>query len=950
MSVTTATTKGKGKDKDRKPGTTNASSLETGESNKKSKQLSESRKKMPNPHCMLSEQTSTFLELHSGCVSVLSDRDHKLLIGILEGNMEHTSNLDNLYTYFEDDGMFVLFSLLVGVNNEFFSKNVSKSVLPDQMADVFPPLLTRHALQQEFHQIRNRWKLLDKISESVSLQSAGSDIFVNRLMNAVAVKIRESLFKRLMNVGMIFTEKPDRLLTVSHESSPEGLDPFDASFCLPLIDKNDFAAISRLVEDNLIAVLNAVRYDPKCSEYYLQYHLADYDLFRKQELGKVNEASERATLLGVCSMGNSEVRKFAEIRLFLKAMHILRTNGTEGRTETQLTLCERACSFFSVIKKLDPSQVLQVISKWQLPPDFLMTSYEALVEHAYRKITACQFLKQANHGFLPDYFIAWGATIDWLRWMTERALTEFGVQIVEASFFDKAVTVLATLDCSETLSKVIKEFGDSFSILRAKEYARQFVCELGVSASVLTTLLEKFPWLLNTWIGPSCNTLLGLCVMHSYPHLKLLLGMPLVKRHIDVESKDGLTPLMLAADYPSKFRLMADLIQLGSANVYYINRHRESVLHRMAASNNIFARSCIEFFVGSPIVELRRKGDAATALMIALSRENVDVAELLISDAGAKAATLFGRSASLRTVDVMLLRRKSLSLALLTDLGIEPDVRLIADSFIHGSLLKEECFVSMTGLEDNSRACNEVCRGNLTVTLESQVLGEDGMGVCIISQKKASDVHHKSDRLNDIGWTLLNDSQGFNNAEWVTHLRNNKREELDASVKQATKSYETNDCPICLGEFNAADCSSADMKRGKTKCGHYFHDGCWSGLKDKNCCPICRASTTFTVVRSNLFDPDPAVILQREPEGQRSYNVIQCAVAAAPLTSSKEPGVDVEGYRHPDWDVGRYEFLVDGVWVDESSPLNFLDEGKQGIALSFSSEQENCTDCMLSLS
>ena len=29
--------------------------------------------------------------------------------------------------------------------------------------------------------------------------------------------------------------------------------------------------------------------------------------------------------------------------------------------------------------------------------------------------------------------------------------------------------------------------------------------------------------------------------------------------------------------------------------------------------------------------------------------------------------------------------------------------------------------------------------------------------------------------------------------------------------------------------------------------------------------------------------------------------------------------------------MGRYEFLIDGVWVDEASPVNVLEEGKSGI-------------------
>ena len=92
--------------------------------------------KTPHSRYRTFEETSTFLELHSGFVNLLSQSDRRLLIGILEGRMPASSDFDAFYTFF--DGMFGL----AGLNNELFTKNPSKSVLSDQMADVPPPSQT----------------------------------------------------------------------------------------------------------------------------------------------------------------------------------------------------------------------------------------------------------------------------------------------------------------------------------------------------------------------------------------------------------------------------------------------------------------------------------------------------------------------------------------------------------------------------------------------------------------------------------------------------------------------------------------------------------------------------------------------------------------------------------------------------------------------------------------
>ena len=947
--------------------------------------------------CKLSDQTVTILNRHSNRFCLLSPVDYELLIDVLEGKTENHSamsdfsaapefhlllldlagesalssfspsprgtwfqsnpavvvafmakwcSFDFLYSHIDDDRMFVLFSLLVGVNNAFFSSNASSDVLSVEVTmqseeDIYgpgtSPLQARQALQQQFHRIRNRWWLLDKVSVSFSHQSAGPNASISRLCNIVTTKLRRRLFEKLIKVGMDFAENGEgwsSSSTVCNSNSSEALDPFDASFCLPLIDKSSFTSVSTLVERNLIAVFNPASYDPACKGYYLHYYMAEDDLndiIRKSKsqpsVVEHSEFLEKATPLGILwdhTNRNSDVRKYTLRCLMHAVLQFMLTKEETGGAESQLSLDERSRSFFSVISKLGLEQVSEILLKWQLPADLLKATYNSLVLTLFVKSTASKI-----HAEIGSTRIDWRRK-RWFELMSERALSEFRYQITEFTFLDEVVRLMATLNCSEVISKVIEEVGGLLSIARVKEYARLFVSESRVSASALITLLTKFPWLLNTWIDPSGNTLLGLCVIHAYLNFGSLVRMPLVQTHIDVESMDGLTPLMLAGDYPAISCLMSSLIYGSSANAFHVNRHHETVLHRMAASNNVEALMYFDIIKlkDCRMVELRRKGDSATALMIALSRENVDIARSLMSALGAKATTKFGNSTSLRTVDAMFLRRKSLSLALLAEFGIEPDPQVIADSFRCDMLFKEECSVAMTGMEDNSRVCKERHEGSVMARLKKQLYAGKCKRKCrsrrrLITATRVSSVHHMCEHVHDLGWSRLNEGN-FSRFDWLTHLLNNRTQEMDKSIRERTKGYDTGECAICQEECKATDCSSSEKNRGKTSCGHYFHTNCWEGMEDKSKCPMCRTLAKFVVERSNPFDPEPSVLLSSEPEGQRRYKVIEGGVAATLTSSSKERGIEREEEFEFYNNVGRYKFLIDGVWVDESSPLNVL--------------------------
>ena len=975
------------------PGPTTAPTARKRDIMGKKRQTNVSRRKMLHRRCKLSDQTLTVLNRHSNRLRLLSPVDYELLIDVLEGKMENHStksdfsaapefhvllldlaresalscfspsprgtwfqsnpavvvafmgkwcSFDFLYSRIYDDRVFVLFSLLVGVNNAYFSSNTSSDVLSvevtmqseeDTDRPGTSPLQARQALQQQFNRIRNRWRLLDKVSVSFSSQSAISNASVSRLSNMVTNKLRRTLFEKLIKVGMDFAENVEgwnSSLTVCNSNSPEALDPFDASFCLPLIDNSSFASVSTLVERNLIAVFNPARYDPTCRGYYLHYYMAENDLTHIIRNSKsqppVVEHSEllgKATPLGIVwdhTNRNSDVRKYTLRCLMHAVLRFVSSKEENGGAETQLTLDERSRSFFSVISKLDLEQVSEILLKWQLPDNLLMATFKRLVIYTLATTATTHVCSGSGYSNWP--------TKRWLELMSERALSELRYQITDSGFLDAAVKAMAALNCPDVISKVIEDFGTSLSIARVKEYARLFVSESSVSAPALMTLLTKFPWLLNTWIDRSGNTLLGLCVMHAYVYFGSLVRMPLVKTHIDVESMDGLTPLMLAADYPAISFFMRTLIHESSANAFHVNRHHETVLHRMAASNNVGPLAYFDIIrlKGCRMVELRRKGDSATPLMIALSRENVDIARSLMSTFGAKATTKFGNSTSLRTVDAMFLRCKSLSLELLAEFGIEPDPQVIADSFRRDLLFKEECSVAMTGMEDNSRVCKERHEGSVMARLEKQLYAGKCKKICrrLLTATRVSSVHHMCEHVPDLGWSVLNDGN-FSQLDWLTHLLNNRTQEMDKSIREIKKGYDTGECAICQEECKATDCSSSEKKRGKTSCGHYFHTNCWKGMDGKKKCPMCRTLAKFVVERSNPFDPEPLVILCSEPEVQRRYKVIEGGVAATLPSSSKEGGLEREEEPELCERVGRYEFLIDGAWVDESSPLNVLE-------------------------
>ena len=104
-----------------------------------------------------------------------------------------------------------------------------------------------------------------------------------------------------------------------------------------------------------------------------------------------------------------------------------------------------------------------------------------------------------------------------------------------------------------------------------------------------------------------------------------------------------------------------------------------------------------------------------------------------------------------------------------------------------------------------------------------------------------------------------------------------------------------------------------------------WNDIGWTLFKDRQAMKSC------------AFGPGPGVMLHHEHGGQRRYRVKEQGVTSASSTSPKERGLkrQVE-MQHSYRNAGKYEFLIDGVWVDESSHLNVLEDRKSIIAVFYS--------------
>nr|BDT63413.1 MAG: wsv064-like protein [Sesarmops intermedium nimavirus]GBG35562.1 wsv064-like protein [Sesarmops intermedium nimavirus] len=789
---------------------------------------------------------------------------------------------DTLYDNIYDDKTFLLLSLLVGINNGFFSKSYDiDDVYATELVEKNGPSSSLSATTEDFIKIKRRWRMLDTLTAAVTVDKlAGSDASVNRLVNVVAYFIRKRLFKKLIKLFDSYSESDEYY--IGNGGSPMQQQPFDISFSLPMIDRANFNTVSKLVKRNVLTFFNPV---------YRRHYRNEEQVWSKRIKGRSG--------LGVCwkhSQRNCTLRNF----MINKVMELCHQDNEieEERRDSLQSIEERVQSFEDFMKRLDYVQCLDVITHWRFPYSLLMNILKNSLE---------QLRKQGRFCYFDICAVAplWNGKCFGL--LVERVMTE-NKSGVSDYLFDESMKMIIKLNCIESFTAIVEKYGEMFSICRIKEYTRYIVSsEVFGHVDLLKVLLKKSPWLLKTWLDHKGNTMLGLCVIHDYPYFRALMSVSSVKKYVNVESMDGLTPLLLAADYPKKYHMINDLIEGGLANPIYVNRHSESILHRLAASNNFkglqfFIRHPLKQLIKNTVLELRRKGDGATALMLALARENVDVAYLMMRSLGAMATTKFGNSKTLRTAEAIFLKQKNISVALLAEMGIHPESKIIADSFKVGALFQEECFVAMTGVENNSRVCDIVFRGEISHRLKKNV-GVKWKESALNNQYQKENSSRMSVCLDDLSWTLFNNHQSCKRLKWATHLLSNNGEELNKVIRDSVKIFgDQQECPICLDDF------SEDQK-GLTRCGHSFHLVCWARVEEeRGCmkkCPVCRTNTTLQ--ENSEFSPEPVVVVitKVSPETEiRKYRRKR---------EEEEEGLRIYNK------IARYEFFVDGKWVDESS-------------------------------
>nr|BDV50169.1 MAG: wsv064-like protein [Chiromantes dehaani nimavirus] len=788
---------------------------------------------------------------------------------------------DTLYDNIYDDKTFLLLSLLVGINNGFFSKSYYDidDVYAAELVEKNGPS-SLSATTKDFIKIERRWRMLDTLTAAVTVDKlAGSDASVNRLVNVVAYFIRKRLFKKLIKLLDSYSESDEYYIALGNGGSQQ---PFDVSFSLPMIDRANFDTVSKLVKRNVLTFFNPV---------YRRHYRNEEQVWSKRIKGRSG--------LGVCwkhSQRNCTLRNF----MINKVMELCHQDNEieEERRDSLQSIEERVQSFEDLMKRLDHVQCLDVITHWHFSYFLLMNILKNSLE----------LRKQGGFIYFFDLCAVaphWNAKC--FGSLVERVMTE-NKSGVSDCLFDESMKMIMKLNCIESFTAIVEKYGEMFSICRIKEYTR-YIVSSGVFGHVdlLKVLLKKFPWLLKTWLDHKGNTMLGLCVIHDYPYFRALMSVSSVKEYVNMESMDGLTPLLLAADYPKQYHMINDLIEGGLADPIYVNRHHESILHRLAASNNfmglqIFSKHPLKQQIKNTVLELRRKGDGATALMLALARENVDVAYSMMHSLGAIATTKFGNSKTLRTAEAVFLKQKNMSVALLAEMGIHPESKIIANSFKAGALFQEECFVAMTGVENNSRVCDMVFRGEISHRLKKN------FGVkCNHYQKENSS--RMSVCLDDLSWTLFNNRQSCKRLKWATHLLSNNGEELNKVIRDSVKIFgNQQECAICL------DYCSEDQK-GLTRCGHSFHLECWARVEEeRGCmkkCPMCRRNTTLQ--EHSEFSPEPVVVMINTPPEIRKYRRKR---------EEEEEGLRIYNK------IARYEFFVDGKWVDESAKYEFFVDGK----------------------
>nr|BDT63504.1 MAG: wsv199-like protein [Pasiphaea japonica whispovirus] len=778
----------------------------------------------------------------------------------------------------KDDDRFILIAILIGQNNLFFNKHSSKFNklssnkkksfnIEDEEKIIKNYKPTPTEMNHQYDKIKNRFTKLENILIYLENEKNYS---LYLLIKCVIAQILLLLQERI--VEFLFSY-------FSSTPTTPSVEPFDMSFLmpfLPIFRQKSFQNFSKLVEDRKISVFKSVRIKQPVHKYRNLYLL---------ETRSCNQVKHLSVL------GMRWNRFFPRVSTYRKEMmhetqqallsQIQQVRAGNTSTYTRSQDIEEIVEGFHNIHFWDygDHRFVNIIQRWPLPMSFCSVLLQKELQKERYK----------NHNLSNK-----GRCIK----IAERVYEEENGENVMKKDNLKFLKYAIFLNDTCSLKKLFQHQKETLNVDDIK-YLLRYCIDVHSSESTsldsyrsshtACNIISEFKWLLNTWIDDEGNTFIGYCVKHRYPYLSSILGYLHISATINATSReDDLTPAMIAADNANPTFKPTDIIRVlhnHGANLFYVNKNRETILHRAAGANNsIVLQSIKNMATGDDlekIVELRRKVDNTTPMMIALSRGHCDFAKQLSDICRVKFCTLFGNSNVLRTPEFILLKGVSVSTEFLENQGVEANMSIIKDAFFYNTLFKEEYHIATAGLINIGRQAVEKIDGVKTShPNKKQFFGGN------------------INRLNESNntWTALRQSKGH---KWVSLLVNGKMDAFINSVEKTTKIFESEDCSICLEKLSANYGFSVNY--GSTKCGHQFHTHCWQTMKNtikqdpsgSIYCPVCRQKTCFRKHTSSL--------VYDEEEPQQYENL----TPSPPTKIWRRIGDN------------RYEFLINGVYIDE---------------------------------
>ena len=332
----------------------------------------------------------------------------------------------------------------------------------------------------------------------------------------------------------------------------------------------------------------------------------------------------------------------------------------------------------------------------------------------------------------------------------------------------------------------------------------------------LASMVNAFPWLATTWFDVNGNGILHLCftrynVNKIVTRLLFDTCLPL-KKNVNLENKNGLTPLLLSSEYLNRRIIDAfnALVLYGEANLHFVTRNNETIFHRIAMCNNIHVLQAVkkvglvmdyEFPAPSaaclPRINLKREPDGATALTMAVARGFLLTAQLLLQ-MGASPLVRFGKTkTSITLVEAVTLKGLSETIKMLQKKTLcRPNIERIRENM--DMLLQEEATLGGTGIVSH--------------TPSTVFVGPDGILRSVW-----------------LGMCYSNLAQPF-----PKDLDNIGRYEHTLNVAAGMDSGNAS-CPLCDRVFMQHN------RRIAKCCGHAMHNECWQTMNSSRC-PMCNAN------------------------------------------------------------------------------------------------------------